>query len=107
LAKADVEVNYKKMSFGVSMRYNSYMSNIDRVFEEPIAGSTYVLPGLKEYRQIYNKGNFVVDARIGFKINESYRLGFMVNNVFNAEYSSRPGDIQPPRNFLVQVQMKF
>lgn len=107
LAKADVEVNYKKMSFGISMRYNSYMSNIDRVFEEPIAGGTYVLPGLKEYRQIYNKGNFVVDARIGFKINESYRLGFMVNNVFNAEYSSRPGDIQPPRNFLVQVQMKF
>jgi iron complex outermembrane receptor protein len=107
LAKADVEVNYKKMSFGISMRYNSYMSNIDRVFEEAIAGGTYVLPGLKEYRQIYNKGNFVVDARIGFKINESYRLGFMVNNVFNAEYSSRPGDIQPPRNFLVQVQMKF
>jgi iron complex outermembrane receptor protein len=106
LAKADVEVNYKRYSLGISMRYNSFMSNIDRVFEESIAG-TYVLPGLKEYRQIYNKGNFVVDARIGFKISESYRLGFMVNNIFNAEYSSRPGDIQPPRNFLVQVQMKF
>jgi len=107
LAKADVEVNYKKYSAGFSIRYNSYMSNIDRVFEEPIAGGTYVLPGLKEYRQIYNKGNFVVDARIGYKISDSYRIGIMVNNIFNAEYSSRPGDIQPPRNFLVQVQMKF
>jgi outer membrane receptor protein involved in Fe transport len=107
LAKADVEVNYKKYSLGFSMRYNSYMSNIDRVFEEAIAGGTYVLPGLKEYRQIYNKGNFVVDARIGYKISESYRIGFMVNNIFNAEVSSRPGDIQPPRNFLLQVQMKF
>ena len=107
LAKADVEVNYKKYSAGFSIRYNSFMSNIDRVFEEAIAGGTYVLPGLKEYRQIYNKGNFVVDARIGYKISDSYRIGIMVNNIFNAEYSSRPGDIQPPRNFLVQVQMKF
>jgi len=25
----------------------------------------------------------------------------------NAEYATRPGDIQPPRNFLLQLQMKF
>jgi len=30
-----------------------------------------------------------------------------VNNLFNSEYTSRPGDIQPPRNFSVQVQMNF
>ena len=34
-------------------------------------------------------------------------FGLMVNNVLNAEYSTRPGDIQAPRNFLVQLQMKF
>jgi outer membrane receptor protein involved in Fe transport len=34
-------------------------------------------------------------------------LSFIVNNVFNAEYSTRPGDIQPPRNFIAQLQMKF
>jgi iron complex outermembrane receptor protein len=107
LAKLDVEVNYKKYSAGFSLRYGGFMRNIDKVFEEPIGGTTYILPGLKEYREIYNKGNFVVDLRIGYKLNDNYRLGFMVNNLLNSEYTSRPGDIQPPRNFTLQVQMKF
>jgi iron complex outermembrane receptor protein len=107
LAKADIEVNYNKLSLGVSCRYNSFMSNIDKVFEEQIAGSTYILPGLKEYRQKYNKGNLVVDARIAYKFNEKVRLSLIGNNIFNAEYTSRPGDIQPPRNIAVQAQIKF
>jgi iron complex outermembrane receptor protein len=107
LAKADVEVNWKDFSFGISNRYSSFMRNIDRVFEEPIAGNTYILPGLKEYRQKFNKGNLVFDIRIGYKINENFRVGLIANNVFNAEYTSRPGDIQPPRNFMAQLQMKF
>jgi outer membrane receptor protein involved in Fe transport len=49
----------------------------------------------------------VFDARIAYKINENFRVSFIVNNVLNAEYSSRPGDIQPPRNFIAQLQMKF
>ena len=106
LVKVDVEVNYKKYSTGFSMRYGGFMKNIDRVFEESIGG-TYILPGLKEYREIYNKGSFVVDLRFGYKLNDNYRLGFMVNNLLNSEYTSRPGDIQPPRNFSLQVQMKF
>jgi iron complex outermembrane receptor protein len=107
LAKADIEANYKKWGMGISMRYNSFMSNIDRVFEESIGGVLYILPGLKEYRQKYNKGNLVFDARIAYKITDNFRVSFIVNNLFNAEYSSRPGDIQPPRNFIAQLQMKF
>jgi len=42
-----------------------------------------------------------------YKINENFRVSFIVNNLLNAEYSSRPGDIQPPRNFIAQLQMKF
>jgi outer membrane receptor protein involved in Fe transport len=106
LAKADVEVNYKKFSTGISMRYNSFMRNIDRIFEEAIAG-TYILPGLKNYRQVYNGGNLVFDFRLGYKINDSFRLGLMCNNILNAEVTSRPGDIQPPRNYQLQLQMKF
>ena len=106
LVKVDVEVSYKKFSSGISLRYGGFMKNIDRVFEESIGG-TYILPGLKEYRQIYNRGNLVIDYRIGYKLKDNYRLGFMVNNLLNSEYTSRPGDIQPPRNFSLQVQMKF
>jgi iron complex outermembrane receptor protein len=110
LFKADVELNYKKYSLGFSCRYNSYMRNIDKVFEEdldPTAAQVYILPGLKNYRSIHHSGNLVFDARIGYKINEKYRAGFIVNNVLNAEYTTRPGDIQPPRSFMMQIQMKF
>jgi iron complex outermembrane receptor protein len=107
LVRADIEANYKKIGVGISSRYNSFMKNIDKVFEEPIAGTTYILPGLKAYRQIYNRGVVVFDARIAYKFSEKLRLSFIANNLFNVEYSSRPGDIQAPRNFLVQVQMKF
>jgi iron complex outermembrane receptor protein len=111
LAKADVEANYKKFSAGFSCRYSSFMKNIDRTFEDDLdpslTSSVYILPGLTAYRQKYNKGNLVFDLRFGYKINDSYRLGLIANNILNAEYSTRPGDIQPPRNFMVQIQMKF
>jgi iron complex outermembrane receptor protein len=106
LAKADIEVNYIKMSAGFSCRYNSFMTNIDRTFEDPI-GIQYILPGLKEYRKKYNKGSLVFDVRIGYKINDLMRIGLIANNILNTEYSSRPGDIQAPRNFMFQLQMKF
>ena len=107
LVRADVEAVYKKWSFGVSSRYNSFMKNIDKVFEEAIAGNTFILPGLKEYRKIYNNGNLVFDARLGYQINDQFKVSFVANNIFNSETTSRPGDIQAPRNFLVQVAMKF
>ena len=111
LAKADVEVNYKKLSAGFSCRYNSFMKNIDLTFEEDLDPSinttVYLLPGLKEYRKKYNKGSLVFDFRFGYKINEIMRIGLIANNILNTEYSSRPGDIQAPRNFMLQLQMKF
>jgi iron complex outermembrane receptor protein len=110
LAKADIEVNYKKISFGISGRYNSFMKNIDGVFMQdldPTKNELYILPGLKSYLEKHNYGNLVFDARFGYKITDNYRVGVIVNNVLNAEYTSRPGDIQPPRNFLLQLQMKF
>ena len=107
LAKLDIEANYLKYSSGFSCRYNSFMENIDLVFEQPIAGSTYILPGLLEYRKKFNKGVFVIDFRLGYKLNDNFRIGLIANNIFNAEYSSRPGDIQAPRNFMAQLQMKF
>ena len=118
LAKMDVEVNYEKYSLGISARYNSFMQNIDRLFEisaeeflfgaAPADGSgTFILPGNKEYREQFNRGNLVFDLRLGYKLNDTYRIGFMINNFLNEEYTSRPGDIQPPRHYMLQVQMKF
>ena len=93
---------------------------VDKIFEisaeEAIFGpeiasnmedQTFILPGLAQYRQKFNKGNTVFDFRLGYKINEKMRFGLIANNILNAEVTTRPGDIQPPRNFLVQLQMKL
>ena len=111
LAKADIEATYSKISFGASMRYNSFMRNIDRVFEDDLDPSltseVYILPGLKAYRQQFNGGNLVFDVRFAYLLKEQYRISFIVNNLLNAEVTSRPGDIQAPRHLMLQIQAKF
>ncbi|MFN5846643.1 MAG: TonB-dependent receptor [Flavobacteriia bacterium] len=110
LAKADIEVNYKFIACGVSMRYNSYMRNIDAVFMQdldPTLNTMYILPGLKEYREKYNGGSLVFDARIGYKFEKNYRISLILNNILNSEYTSRPGDIQPPRTVIAQFSYQL
>lgn len=102
LIKGDVEGRYKGFKLGVSCRYNSHVRNIDRVFEENIAG-TEILPGLKGYRERNQKGGLAFDMRVGYAYKERYHINFMVNNVFNEEIMTRPGDIQAPRHFMLQL----
>jgi outer membrane cobalamin receptor len=108
LVKGDVEAIYKGISLGISCRYNSYMRNIDAIFEEDLIGDgTYILPGLKNYRERNNKGFTVWDMRVGYKFAKHYSVAFMVNNVFNTEYMTRPGDIQAPRHYMLQFMFKL
>ncbi len=110
LVKADIEATWKNISLGFSARYNSFMSNVDRTFVDGItvgADVIEILPGLKDYRSEHNKGSLVFDARIGYNFLEHYRVGFVVNNLLNNEYDTRPGDIQAPRAYLLQLQLKF
>ncbi len=111
LAKGDVQFKYKKVMLGFTGRYNSFMENIDANFESginvPLVGNTQVLPGLAKYREENNNGDIVFDARIGYQINETFLLNFVVNNVFNEEYMTRPGDIRAPRQFVIRFQAKF
>jgi len=100
IAKFDGEVTYKKFSFGLSMRYNSFMENIDKFFE-------LALPGIKSYRDRFNQGDLVFDTRIMYQINKEVRVSMITNNVFNREYTSRPADVKAPRNFAVQLMVKF
>ncbi|OFZ10458.1 MAG: hypothetical protein A3D92_11700 [Bacteroidetes bacterium RIFCSPHIGHO2_02_FULL_44_7] len=111
LAKGDIELKWKGVSVGFSGRYNSYMANIDRTFVEgvPLADGSVVqiLPGLDNYRKIHNTGTVVFDLRFGYEFRKHYRVGLMVNNLLNVEYVSRPGDVQAPRSYVVQLQLKF
>ena len=118
IAKIDAEVVYKKLSIGASFRYNNFMRNIDKIFtSELINGGPYDLdadgieefegiPGINDAREKFKDGDFIIDARIGWQLNDIIRFGFVVNNLLNREYMSRPANMMPPRTFAIQCNLK-
>ena len=83
------------------------MVNIDAIFEGIIPtqdGPQEILPGLVNYRSKYNNGALIFDTRISYNITNEIKINLIANNFLNQEYASRPGDIQAPRNFMVQMQ---
>jgi outer membrane receptor protein involved in Fe transport len=120
LYKADIQLEYKWISIGYSARYQSRIENIDRRFVQSVLHEyntpffnfdnqawTYVLPGLKENYGAFSKGVWVHDARIGFQVSRMVKVSFIVNNIFNVEYQSRPGDVRPPTLYMGQVLIKI
>lgn len=105
MAKADLELTYKSIALGASGRYNSFMQNVDKSFVDALG--ELILPGYAAYRDARRIGDFVMDARFSFKFTETSKLAFLVNNVFNREYSNRPGNILPPRTYIVQYSFNF
>jgi len=106
--KADFEMSFYNVNFGVSFQYTSNMVNIDKMFgEELIPGmpSTSIMPGLNEYREKHNKGYCVLDIRASYDITEKMRIGIIVKNLLNNEYMARPGIIEAPRNIAVQYSL--
>ncbi len=100
--KGDMEINPGKVMIGFSTRYNSFMENVDAVFE-----SDFTIPGVKHYRTIHDYGDWVFDMRLGYRVTEQFRMAFLVKNLFNHEYMGRPADMQPPRNFVVQLSIRL
>ena len=108
IAKTDVEIIYKKLSIGGSFRYNDFMQNIDNVFtQELIGGDNGLIPGINKARDKYKNGDFIVDGRLGYQFNEMVRFGFIINNLLNREYMTRPATMMSPRTFAVQCSLKI
>lgn len=118
-AKCDLQFDYKKWSAGVSVRYNSFMKNIDESFQKELFqevftpifptyhSNLYILPGLKEYREEHDKGDWVLDYRITYLLSKSVKTSMVVSNAFNREFMGRPGDVQPPRTYAFMVSVKI
>lgn len=115
IAKFDLEILYKQFSVGTSIRYNDFMKNIDKIFTDALIQS--IIPGINESRgddpetpdiiETHNKRDIIIDMRAGVKLNKNLRLGLIVNNLMNVEYTSRPGDMRPPRTIAVQCSYKL
>lgn len=105
LIKSDIQLDWKRFSFGMTYRYISSMEAIDAIFEQSIF-STFV-PGIKEAREEDKPGNHIVDLRASWNMSSDWKIGISVENVFNTVYMTRPADIRPPRTFVLQLSYKY
>jgi outer membrane cobalamin receptor len=101
IAKANLNIGYKKLSFGFYGFYNSPYLNMDQFFIDLIGGlkkDNYWMP--------YSSA-FVADMRLSYKIKKNVNLSFFAKNVFNKEYMEVPGNTNAPRNFQLQMVWEF
>lgn len=110
--KVAFDVSVKEFSTGLNLDYHSHIINIDRAFEDSlrvngVAVPIFILPGLYEYRQKHNTGDVLVNWRFAWQPAGRLKVSFIINNLFNREYMTRPADVGPPRTFAVQVGIKI
>lgn len=96
----DLQLDYKVVSLGASCYYNSFADRIDGIYY-------IVLKGLDDFAKRRANGDFVVDTRLSVKVNQKMQVSFIVKNVGNLEYANRPGVVDPPRNYTLQLRYTF
>lgn len=111
--KFDWQSTYKKVTIGTTLLYNSFMQNIDEVFQntkpqENIFGQLFqagtgIPSTIDTFRKTYNKGNLIWDSRISYQFTKQVKFAFIVKNIMNRVYAERPAIIAPPRNFTLQL----
>ena len=102
--KFDFEVGSPKLSVGVAVLYNSRMESVDRALD--ILGGL-VNSYIKVYREAHNTGFKTVDVRVAYKFTPKIKLTLIGANIFNEEYSYRPGLVEGPRNVQARVDWAF
>ena len=69
--------------------------------------TTNAILGVRDYRERNPNGEWVFDGRLRFIVSEKSNVTFVVKNLFNNEYTTRPGILEAPRNFTIQYQHQF
>ncbi|MCB0570053.1 MAG: TonB-dependent receptor [Phaeodactylibacter sp.] len=100
LFKLDLETTYKGAFLGLEVFHNSNIEAIDSPF-------LLIINGLRRFREAHDKGFTVFNLRTGYAFSDHLKLSLLLNNVANAEYSSRPGLLDAPRNLTARVDFKF
>ncbi|HAP68250.1 MAG TPA: hypothetical protein DCR04_00760 [Flavobacteriales bacterium] len=105
LVKGDVQLDYKKVSFGISVIYGSYPENIpvtERTAVDFISGE---FGATQRYTDANVTGDLVFNLRAGYQVLEQLRVGFIANNITNEIYAYRPSKVEPIRNFTLQLRV--
>jgi iron complex outermembrane receptor protein len=98
-AKFDLDLTYRKLTFGYSMFYYSVYEKVDDFVN--------LLPGVKRFFNDAGNYDLVHNIRVGLKPNKNYSFGVLVNNLTNREYATRPGRVDPARTLVLQILVNF
>ena len=112
--KADIELSYKKISVGYTIKYFSKLENLDQAiidFEKITVATGGTLQAVL-YNDFYdqnNNGNTIMDLRLSYSIgtNDKHKLSVVAKNFMNSTYSLRPLKIEAPRSIVFQYSLKI
>ncbi|NNF01377.1 MAG: TonB-dependent receptor [Bacteroidia bacterium] len=109
--KADIEATIlRKVMIGFDMQYRSYLKNIDEAFVSDLfilLESTFdsqAFSGLRSWReQNEGKGDFVINGRLSYLINDNISVSLLVKNLANRTYTYRPAIFEAPRSYALKL----
>ena len=105
----DVQSSFRKVIFGASIQYRSWMENIDYAFVSPIFASQFpAFQALVDFNKKYDgRGTTLLSARMIYNFNDKASLGLIGNNLLNLTYADRPGFLGQPINFSARFSYTF
>jgi outer membrane receptor protein involved in Fe transport len=98
-AKFDLDLAYRKLTFGYSIFYYSVYEKVDDF--------VLLLPGVKTFFSNAGNADVIHNIRVGLKPTKNYSVGLLVNNLTNREYATRPGKLDPARTLVIQLLVNF
>jgi len=118
MVKLNLNIGYGAFSFGTHIQYNSFMKNVDQLFESgvfnsdvndlfTIADANIYDMGIKSSREKLQDGDIIADFRLSYKLNKNTQLQILVENAMNREYQIRPGSLGPPRMYSIKLSAQF
>ena len=124
LFNLDMGIHYKKFHPSINIRYNSFMKNVDNLFESymfnanvrDIFSTISSFPNIDllvqdmqiaESRKRHKNGDWLFDVRLAYDLSDHVRVMFAVENVFNHEFQTRPAQFGSPRKFIFQTNIKL
>ncbi len=98
-AKADIQTTYKGFIVGATCVYLGKVLQLDQIAS---------LPKIADwYNQANPKGNFIVDARIGYNWKDRLTATVIAKNITDRGYVLRPGYVEAPASLTVQLTYQW
>lgn len=98
--KLDLEMQNGPFAIGLESFHASHIEAIDALFQ-------IIIPGLVRRRMEDDDGYWLHNLRTSYKFTEGLKVSLLLGNVFNEEYSLRPGLLEAPRNVTMRVDYSF